>query len=278
MKMDDIVKIVIILSVGILLWLILKLISGKRKKLHVRFICSLLRTLVIIGVLIAILQVYFDLQNVLTAVLTGGGLVLAILSFAAQKSLNNILSGIAISLSRPFDLGDKIKIISGGSVIAEGTVTDITLRHTVVMTYDGQACMVPNGIMNESMLLNVSHDDRIGNFLELTIGYSDDLDKALKLMEDVVRATDNVIDCTKPLICRFDPDGPVLKTTVWTKNVAQNFVACGSIRKRLIETYRENGITIPYRTVAIDSFKTGEDSRLDAASTELPNKKKAKGK
>ena len=111
MKMDDIIKIVIILSVGILLWLILKLVSGKRKKLHVRFICSLLRTLVIIGVLIAILQVYFDLQNVLTAVLTGGGLVLAILSFAAQKSLNNILSGIAISLSRPFDLGDKIKII-----------------------------------------------------------------------------------------------------------------------------------------------------------------------
>ena len=184
--MNDIAKIVVYVLVGLLLWMILKLVSGKRKKLHVRFICSLLRVLVIIGVLIAALQVYFDLSKVLTAVLTGGGLVLAILSFAAQKSLNNILSGIAISFSRPFDLGDKIKIISGGSVIAEGTVTDITLRHTVVMTYDGQACMVPNGVMNESMLLNVSHEDRIGNFLEITVGYSDDLDKALKLMEEVV--------------------------------------------------------------------------------------------
>ena len=138
--------------------------------------------------------------------------------------------------------------------------------------------MVPNGIMNESMLLNVSHEDRIGNFLELTVGYSDDLDKALKLMEEVVRATDNVIDCTKPLICRFDPDGPVLKTTVWTKNVAENFIACGSIRKRLIETYRANGISIPYRTVAIDSFKTGEDARLDTVSTARPEKKRTNSK
>ena len=276
--MNDIIKIVIYVLVGLLLWMILKLVSGKRKKLHVRFICSLLRVLVIIGVIIAALQVYFDLTKVLTAVLTGGGLVLAILSFAAQKSLNNILSGIAISLSRPFDLGDKIKIISGGSVIAEGTVTDITLRHTVVMTYDGQACMVPNGVMNESMLLNVSHEDRIGNFLEITVGYSDDLDKALKLMEEVVRATDNVLDCTKPLICRFDPDGPVVKTTVWTKTVAENFVACGSIRKRLIETYRENGITIPYKTVTIESINSGSEAKLDTQSINSAGKKKAKSK
>ena len=276
--MNDISKVAVILCVGLLLWMFLKLISGKKKKLHVRFICSLLRVIVIIGALIAILQVYFDLTKVLTAVLTGGGLVLAILSFAAQKSLNNILSGIAISLSRPFDLGDKIKIISGGSVMAEGTVTDITLRHTVVMTYDGQACMVPNGTMNESMLLNVSHEDRIGNFLEITVGYSDDLDKALKLMEEVVRATDNVLDCTKPLICRFDPDGPVVKTTVWTKTVAENFVACGSIRKRLIETYRENGITIPYRTVTVDIIKNETDSNLDTPSIVRPGKKKEKSK
>lgn len=276
--MNDIAKIVVYVLVGLLLWMILKLVSGKRKKLHVRFICSLLRVLVIIGVIIAALQVYFDLTKVLTAVLTGGGLVLAILSFAAQKSLNNILSGIAISLSRPFDLGDKIKIISGGSVIAEGTVTDITLRHTVVMTYDGQACMVPNGVMNESMLLNVSHEDRIGNFLEITVGYSDDLDKALKLMEEVVRATDNVLDCTKPLICRFDPDGPVVKTTVWTKTVAENFVACGSIRKRLIETYRENGITIPYKTVTIESINSGSEAKLDTQSINSAGKKKAKSK
>ena len=276
--MNDIVKVVIILLVGIVLWMFLKLISGKRKKLHVRFICSLLRMLVMISVLIGVLQVYFDLQNVLTAVLTGGGLVLAILSFAAQKSLNNILSGIAISLSRPFDLGDKIKIISGGSVMAEGTVTDITLRHTVVMTYDGQACMVPNGTMNESMLLNVSHEDRIGNFLEITVGYGDDLDKAIALMEEVVRATDNVIDCTKPLICRFDPDGPVVKTTVWTKTVAENFVACGSIRKRLIETYRKNGITIPYKTVTIDKQEPVNVNNLDTQSTDRPAKKRTKTK
>ena len=276
--MNDIVKVVIILLVGIVLWMFLKLISGKRKKLHVRFICSLLRMLVMISVLIGVLQVYFDLQNVLTAVLTGGGLVLAILSFAAQKSLNNILSGIAISLSRPFDLGDKIKIISGGSVMAEGTVTDITLRHTVVMTYDGQACMVPNGTMNESMLLNVSHEDRIGNFLEITVGYGDDLDKAISLMEEVVRATDNVIDCTKPLICRFDPDGPVVKTTVWTKTVAENFVACGSIRKRLIETYRKNGITIPYKTVTIDKQEPVNVNNLDTQSTDRPAKKRTKTK
>ena len=79
-------------------------------------------------------------------------------------------------------------------------------------------------------------------------------------------------------LLRFDPDGPVLKTTVWTKNVAQNFVACGSIRKRLIETYRKNGITIPYKTVTIDKQEPVNVNNLDTQSTDRPAKKRTKTK
>ena len=132
--MEKHIKLIIILSVGLLIWLVLKLLSGKRKKLHIRFICNLLKTIDVIAVLIAILQVYTDLNKIVAALLTGGGLVLAVLSFAAQKVLNNILSGIAISISHPFELGDKIKVFNGSTIIAEGTVSDITLRHTIIMT------------------------------------------------------------------------------------------------------------------------------------------------
>jgi small-conductance mechanosensitive channel len=232
--------------------LVLRIIARKNKKLHIRFICNLLKSVDLIACAFAVLGMCVDLDKLAAPTLTGGGLVLAILSFAAQKVLNNILSGISISLSRPFNLGDKIKVLSGSSIIAEGTVSDITLRHTVIMTYDGQACIVPNGTMNESLLINVSSDNRVGNFLEITVGYGDDLDLAIKILKDIVLSTENVLDCTTPLVSRFDADGPVIKTTVWTATVSDNFIACGSIRKRLIYEYRAQGITIPYKTITID--------------------------
>ena len=250
--MNDTIKLVIIIVVGLTLWLVLRYITRKQKKLHVRFICNLLKTLNVVACLIAILNIYLDINKAITAVLTGGGLILAILSFAAQKALNNTISGISISFSRPFNLGDKIKVLSGSTIIAEGTVSDITLRHTVVMTYDGQECIIPNGTMNESMIINVSSRDRVGNFLEVTVGYDDDLDLAIEIVEKTVRSAPKVLDCTKPLICRFDADGPVIKTTVWTSNVAENFVACGHIRKKLVSEFKANGITIPYQTVTVN--------------------------
>lgn len=253
--MEDLIKASITIVIGLILWLLLGFISRKRKKLHTRFICNLLKVIIVIGCIVTLLNIYTDFSKIASAVITGGGLVLAVLSFAAQKVLNNILSGISISFSRPFDLGDKIKVLSGNSVIAEGTVSDITLRHTIITTYDGLSCIVPNGTMNESMLINVSAEDKIGNFIEITVGYGDDLDLALKLTEEVVRSVENVVDCTTPLVCRFDADGPVIKTTVWTNTVGENFIACGKVRKKLIETFREKGITIPYKTVTIDNIK-----------------------
>ena len=81
--MEKHIKLIIILAVGLVFWLVLRLVSGKRKKLHVRFICNLLKTLDIVVCVLAILQVYTDLNKIAAAVLTGGGLVLAVLSFAA---------------------------------------------------------------------------------------------------------------------------------------------------------------------------------------------------
>ena len=253
--MEDLVKFSIIVLVCCLLWIFLGIVSRKKKKLHIRFICNLLKVVLVLGCMVSALVIYTDFSKLAAAIVTGGGLLLAILSFAAQKVLNNILSGISLSFSRPFELGDKIRVLSSNTVIAEGTVTDITLRHTIVMTYDGLSCIIPNGTMNESMIVNVSARDRVGNFIEITVGFDDDLDLALKLTEDVVRTTENVIDCTVPLICRFEADGPVIKTTVWTHTVAENFIACGIVRKRLIETFNEKGITIPYQTVTLTNVK-----------------------
>ena len=249
--MEETIKLIVTIGIGLVIWLLLRLVSRLNKRLHVRFICNLLKVFVVLGCLISVLNIYTDLEKAAAAILTGGGLILAILSFAAQKVLNNILSGISISFSRPFDLGDKIKVMSGNSVIAEGTVSDITLRHTIIMTYSGQSCIIPNGTMNESMLINVSSNEKVGNFLEITVGYDDDLDLAIELMEKTVRSTDKVVDCTTPVVCRFDPDGPVIKTTVWTVTFQDNYMACGYIRKKLVEVYKENGITIPYQTVTI---------------------------
>ena len=76
-------------------------------------------------------------------------------------------------------------MLQGGTAIAEGIVRDITLRHTVIDTYDGQSCIVPNGVLSESVIINTNLVENVGNFLEFEIGYGADVDHARQIIMEM---------------------------------------------------------------------------------------------
>lgn len=246
------VQVVAILGVTFFLLRVLKKLSEKEGKLYFRFICNALRIGVITIASIALGSLVLDLGNVLQGLLTGGGLVLAVLTFAAQKILNNTLSGLDITASKPFEIGQKIKVLQGSSIVAEGIVKDITLRHTIVDTFDGQSCIIPNGVLSDSVIINTNYTEQVGNFLEVEVGYADDIDLAIQVLVDTIEAEPRVVSHSTPLVSKFLAEGVQLKTTIWTKTLSDNFAACGTIRKELLKNFRANGITIPYQTVTLD--------------------------
>ena len=119
--------ILVTLAVGLLHRLLYKRVSPRR--LFWLFLNSIIQGVIYIaGIILAVSRVP-QLSRLTTTLLAGSGIIALAISLSAQESLGNIVSGLFISLYRPFNVGDRIKLVSSGVV---GYVESITLRHTVI--------------------------------------------------------------------------------------------------------------------------------------------------
>ena len=84
------------------------------------------------------------------AVLGSAGLTMGL---ALQGSLSNFAGGVLILLLKPFRVGDYIVEHSGGK---EGTVTEISIFYTKLVTFDNKVVMMPNGTLSNSSITNLS--------------------------------------------------------------------------------------------------------------------------
>jgi len=157
-----------------------------------RMIVSTVRNLVFIfGVLLAISQLGISLGPLLA----GLGIAGFIIGFALQDTLSNFASGILILLYRPFDVGD---VVTAGGV--SGKVNQMSLVNTTFMTFDNQKLVVPNNMIWSSVITNVTAQQTRRVDLVFGISYGDDIDKAEKVLHEVVDAYDAVLKSPEPMI------------------------------------------------------------------------------
>lgn len=256
-NIDNILTIIIFISVGLLLnqivnW-VFKYIAKKNPAAHVRFSKSVLNVLIIVLTIYSLMQQFEMTRGMSTAILQSGSLILAVATFAAQQALGNVISGFSLSFSKPYNVNDKVRVTQGSSVVAEGIVTDITLRHTIISQYNGESCIVPNSVMDSSVITNTNFTENVGNFIEVEISYESDIGKAMELMSIICAENELSLNTreNKIFVKGYSVNGVVLKTTVWTKTLDESFQACSEIRKDIVEKFQEAGITIPYQTVTL---------------------------
>ncbi len=157
-----------------------------------RMVISIVRnTILIVGVLIALSQVGISLGPLLA----GMGLVGFVVGFALQDTLSNFAAGMLILIYRPFDVDD---IIEAGGVM--GTVSEMSLVNTTILTFDNQTIIVPNGKIWGDIIKNVTAQTVRRVDLVFGIGYSDDIEKAEKVLAEVVSAHPSVLDEPKTMI------------------------------------------------------------------------------
>lgn len=232
---------------------IFKVLEKKTRSMHIRFFKSLVNVVIAILTVYALAQQFEVTKELSTALLQSGTLLIALVTFAAQQALSNVISGFSLSFSRPYSVNDKIKVVQGGSVAAEGIVTDITLRHTIISQYNGESCIVPNSVMDSSVITNTNFTDNIGNFMEIEITYDSDIRKAIEIMKTICAEnplTMNTME-NNVFVKGYSMNGIILKTTIWTKTLDESFQACSEIRISLIEEFRKAQINIPYQTLTI---------------------------
>ena len=255
--MDSVIKIGLFILAELLLNrvvnLVFRIMSRKHNSVHLRFIKSILNVLIVIVVLYSLAQQFEVTKDISKTLLQSSSLFVAIATFAAQQALSNVISGISLSFSKPYNVDEKIRVVQGSSVIAEGIVKDITIRHTIIQQFNGESCIVPNSVMDSAVITNTNYTGNIGNFMEIEISYEADIEKAKKCMQEICIANKLTLNTeeNKVFVKGYTQNGIILKTTVWTENLDDSVLACSDIRAELVEGFRKNGILIPYQTVVV---------------------------
>ena len=157
-------------------------------------------------------------------------------------------------------MDDKIKVVQGGSVVAEGIVKDITLRHTIIRQYNGESCIVPNSVMDLAVITNTNFTNNIGNFMEVTISYGANIHEAMEVMQKICADHEMTLNTmeNKVFVKGYAENGVTLKTTIWTNTLDESFQACSDIRISIVEQFRERNIEIPLQTITIKPYMQSE--------------------
>lgn len=144
-----------------------------------------------IGLIIALN--ILNLSKTVTSLLAGAGVVGLALSFAFQDVAANFISGLFLTIRRPIKKGDQIK--TNG---LHGIVQDISFRSTTIETFQGQTLTVPNRMIFENPIENISANGRRRIDLEVGVSYSSDLGHVRDVAENCLKGLESV-EQSKPV-------------------------------------------------------------------------------
>jgi small-conductance mechanosensitive channel len=113
----------------------------------------LLLVLVLVLAALALSQ-FTELKRLATGILASTAVLAAIIGFAAQHTLANMIAGVQLAVSQPIRIGDRIAFEE-----VSGRVVDITLSYTYVDPGDGSAVVIPNQMLVDGIVHNLSTGD-----------------------------------------------------------------------------------------------------------------------
>jgi len=146
-----------------------------------------------------------------TALLAGASVASVVIGLAAQSTLGNLIAGVAITLYRPFRLGDTLQVTapSGTEV---GTVELISLGYTTLRTADDRLIVLPNSVAASQVTVNLA-DSRSKAPLSIVIhvGSRSDPDAAATLARRVAGEVVGAAAVLGCLLTRIEPSGAVLE-------------------------------------------------------------------
>lgn len=164
----------------------------KFSKLLQEFFTSLSgKTVFTIGVLIALSQLGFELGPLLA----GFGVAGVIIGFALQDTLSNFASGMMILVYRPYDVGD---LINAAGVT--GKVSHMNLVSTTIKTLDNQRLIIPNNKIWGDTINNITVEHQRRVDMTFGIGYGDDIEKAERVLMDIVSSHPKVLKTPVPMV------------------------------------------------------------------------------
>lgn len=171
------------------------------------------------------------------------------IGLALQGSLSNFAGGVLILLLKPFVVGDYIIEDNHKN---EGTVKEIQLFYTKLTTIDNKTIIIPNGMLTNNSLTNVTEKDERRLDLKVDISYEADLRKAKHLIEQLLNQEKQILK-EQEIVVFVDELGAssvVIGARAWVKT--EDY---WPLRWKLLEEIKllmdDNGIEIPYQQMTV---------------------------
>jgi small conductance mechanosensitive channel len=232
------------------------------------------------GIVVVIFRIP-SLQSLSVALFTGAGIAGIVIGFAAQGTLSNIIAGLSLAIFQPFRVGDRLNIMN-----EYGKVTDLNLRHTVIITWDNRRLIVPNSVISNEAIINWTIEDPAVIWpIDVGISYDADIDQARRIMIEEARKHPNVMppqevkyNVVKPSLIKSEThkmgffDSPVLHPVDpdfrERGEVKVNVVELGdfSVNLRLLVWFKDRSIAYSSGCEIREAIK----KRFDKEGIEIP--------
>lgn len=157
-----------------------------------KFLGSIARYVILAFVVIAVLGQFGVETTSIVALLGAAGLAVGL---ALQGAMSNMAAGVMLMLFRPYKVGDFVDVAG-----KFGNVGEISLFTTELQTFDNQHIIIPNGKIWGEQIVNHSHHPVRGVEMKFNVAYSDDTDKARKIIMDVLDAHPHVKSDPAPFV------------------------------------------------------------------------------
>ncbi|WP_171178116.1 mechanosensitive ion channel family protein [Ruegeria sp. HKCCD8929] len=203
------------------------------------FVASLVKWVVLAMVLVAVLGIFGIQATSIVAILGAASLAIGL---ALQGTLSDLAAGVMLVVFRPYKLGQYVDI--GGTA---GTVKDLNLFTTELVTPDNVQIIVPNGQSWGSVITNYSAHETRRVDLVFGIDYGDSADKAIEIIHSVTSADKRVLADPEPWVkvTNLGDSSVDLTARVWC--AADDYWDVKfELTKAVKEAFDAKGISIPY--------------------------------
>lgn len=167
------------------------------------------------------------------------------IGMALSGTLQNFAGGVMIMFFRPFKVGDYLEAQG-----VTGTVKEIQIFNTIILTNDNKTVIVPNGGLSTGIITNYSKETKRRVDFEFSIGYGDDYDKAKSVLLDLINNNSKIIkgeEAPAPFIAltKLDSSSVNIVVRVWVKP-SDYWDVYFQMNEDVYKEFTKQGLNIPF--------------------------------
>lgn len=259
-RLGQIVELLIYAVIALVVTTVILLIYGKfvknrlkaKNNLTIRFTQNIIRVVIILIAVIWVLVSSTATTDIGKVLFQGTAILGAVFGLAAQPVLGDFFSGIAITLNRPFEIGDWIELENGTA----GVVADITPRHVVLRSLGTVEIIIPNSKINALMLKDTSFKKLRSVKMDFNVAYGTDVDKASEVIKNEIINSELTVpakndEYSDVFFESFADSSLVLSTIVYFKQSTSGLAVKTDVNKRINDAFNKEGIEIPFNYVNV---------------------------